>query len=93
MELPLVEILSSGTTDPAIINFVFSKLRGIGLDPAVAVTRPRLRERSFDGAHYLHIVYHSSCFYPHFQIIFDPSVLLIILRVQCSSDGRMLRRT
>lgn len=35
-ELPPVEIMSSGSTDPAIIVFMVKKLRELGLDPAVA---------------------------------------------------------
>jgi len=35
-ELPRVEVMSSGYTDPAIIDFLVPKLREIGLDPVVA---------------------------------------------------------
>lgn len=35
-ELPPVEVMSSGYTDPAIIDFLGPKLREIGLDPVVA---------------------------------------------------------
>ena len=35
-ELPSVEIMSCGHTDPAIIDFLVPKLRELGLDPAVA---------------------------------------------------------
>ena len=35
-ELPPVEIMSCGHTDPAIIEFLVSKLRELGLDPVVA---------------------------------------------------------
>lgn len=36
-ELPPVEIMSCGHTDPAIIEFLVPKLRELGLDPAVAM--------------------------------------------------------
>ena len=35
-ELPPVEIMSCGHTDPAIVEFLVPKLRELGLDPAVA---------------------------------------------------------